>query len=195
MTHYIQHYIQFFNAYWQWKNVYFIIIFDVDDNDEEYSSQRACVLALWRPLPRIQSGKQTWKHQVKTSTEAEHCTRFFPTVFCLLLPVHPADWHLPAVTSTSTAPRISVRLNLLSTRADGLMTCACFLANAIVMAGYRFQLADYCSNGGASHRLTLACFHYIYLVWPYVYVHTYVFTTFYLRGNFSHWKNSNVTAC
>ncbi|KAK5872878.1 hypothetical protein PBY51_013536 [Eleginops maclovinus] len=26
----------------------------------------------------MQSGKQTWKHQVKTSTEAELCTRSFP---------------------------------------------------------------------------------------------------------------------
>ncbi|GAA6222305.1 uncharacterized [Lates japonicus] len=53
----------------------------------------------------MQSGKQTWKHQVKTSTEAEHSTRSFSTVFCLLHPVHPADIHLPGVTFTSTASR------------------------------------------------------------------------------------------
>lgn len=39
--------------------------------------RRACLLVKWRLRPRMHSGKQTWKHLVKTSTVSEHCIRSF----------------------------------------------------------------------------------------------------------------------
>ncbi|MEQ2208518.1 hypothetical protein XENOCAPTIV_004095 [Xenoophorus captivus] len=56
----------------------------------------------------MQSGKQTWKHQVKTSLEAEHCIRFPPTVLFVIHPVHPVAVHRPWDTFRAPVPRVSV---------------------------------------------------------------------------------------
>lgn len=75
---------------------------------------RECVRApgQWRPRPTMQSGKQTWKRQEKTSTQAEQCTRAFPSSSGPFARRIQSHTRRPVVTSTVTAPWASVRAKL-----------------------------------------------------------------------------------
>lgn len=98
----------------------------------------ACVRAprQWRPRPTMQSGKQTWKRQVKTSTQAEQCTRAFPPSSGPFARRIQSHTRRALVTSTVASPRALVRPKLLpiGCESEWLFPCC-------VLSGF-FQLAS-----------------------------------------------------
>lgn len=84
----------------------------------------------------MQSGKQTWKRQVKTSTQAEQCTRAFPPSSGPFARRIQSHTRRPVVTSTVAALRALVRAKLSPMRCD----CECLFPRC-VLSGF-FQLAS-----------------------------------------------------
>lgn len=83
----------------------------------------------------MQSGKQTWKRQVKTSTQAEQCIRAFPPSsgpFARRIQLHTRR---PVVTSTVAGLRALVRAKLSP------MGCDCEYLFRCVLSGF-VQLAS-----------------------------------------------------
>lgn len=89
------------------------------------ASLRLYVITQWRLRPRMQSGKQTWKRQVKTSLQTESGICFSVAALCLTYLVHRVVIYQPGVAVRSTAFGATVRVKLLLSRGGRKwLTCA-----------------------------------------------------------------------